>query len=186
MMRFRSIAQVPAVGVLAIAAAWLGMAAWMFGTHRWGSLPAVVDGCGSPAPDVRFAPAPETTWAFIQGCRSRHGVASYAHLQLLDLIYPSLVAGLLVAVLFALTRRRRRLRWLAAIPVAASLADYVENAGAWTLIAGRDPAWALHAIQAGSWVKNVLSWVAWLAVIALALQRTSVTFRASRRVRRLP
>jgi hypothetical protein len=143
------------------------MVGWMFGTHRWGSLPAVADACGSPAPDVRFAPSPQATLSFIHGCRQRGAVGAYAHLQVLDLAYPTLVAAALALTLLALTTRRPRLRWLAVIPVIASLGDYVENAGAWTLILGRDPTWALQAVQAGSFTKTTLSWCAWLAVITL-------------------
>jgi hypothetical protein len=151
----------------AVWVAWIATVGWMFGTHRWGSLPAVADACSSPAPDVRFAPPPQATLSFIHGCRSRGAVGAYAHLQVLDLGYPTLVAAALALTLLALTSRRPRLRWLAVIPAIASFGDYVENAGAWTLISGRDPTWALQAVQAGSFTKTTLSWCAWLAVITL-------------------
>jgi hypothetical protein len=167
MMRTRSISRAHGITVVVFSVLWIAAAGWMFGTHRWGSLPAVADACGSPAPDVRFAPPPGATLSFIEGCRSRGAVAAYAHLQVLDLAYPTLVAGVLASTLLALTRHRPRLRWLALIPVAASLGDYLENVGAWTLISGKDPAWALYAVQEGSFVKTTLSWFAWLTVITL-------------------
>jgi hypothetical protein len=147
----------------------------------------VADACGSPAPDVRFAPRPEATRSFIDGCRSRGAVDAYAHLQVLDLVYPALVAAVLALTLRALAGRDSRLRWIAVIPVVASLADYVENAGAWILIRGGDPAGALRAVHVGSLVKTTFSWCAWLAVIALIGTALSVRQRgetsSARRVR---
>jgi len=178
MMRTRSISPGRRNALAALWMTWIVLATWMFGTHRWGSLPAVADACASPAPDVRFAPSPKAVLSFIHGCRSRGGVGAYAHLQVLDLGYPTLVAAALALALLALTGQRPRLRWLALIPVIASLGDYVENAGAWTLISGRDSAWALHAVQAGSFTKTTLSWSAWLAVITLLVAH--LTDRSSR------
>lgn len=163
------------------AALWLVMSGWMFATHAWGSLPAVVDGCGSPAPDVRFAPDADAVAAFMAGCRSA-GSAAYLHLQVLDLLFPSVTAAFLVAALLLLTRRRRSLRWLVVLPLLVAVGDYVENVGAWALLAGGDPTWAYRLVQLGSAVKNVLSWASWLALIVLVV----ASIGAARRHRRRP
>ena len=171
-MRIRSIWRNPLLG---LAAAWVVLAGWLFGSHGWGSLVAVAEACGGPAPDVRFAPSPEITLAFIEGCRARGGVAAYEHLQVLDLVYPAVVAALLALTLRGLARLAGWPRWLAVIPMLASLGDYAENLGAWALISGAKtdgagPAWAAGVVQAGSFVKVTLSWCAWLIVIALAVR----------------
>lgn len=155
----------------ALLVGYLAVADWLFTTSGWGSLSAVAADCGAPAPDARFAPSPEETRAFIEGCRARGGVAAYQHLQLVDLVYPLLLAAVLASVLGWLTRPWPRARWIVALPVVAAAADYVENAGAWILISGATPTWTLYAVQLASLVKSVLTMVAVGAIVGFALRR---------------
>ena len=90
------------------------------------------------------------------------------------MFYPVVGAAFLVVALTLLLRDASpRLRWLAAVPVAAALGDYVENAAAWVLIGAGPSAipWVAVPLQVGSGAKVILSWVSWLAVVTLLLGR---------------
>lgn len=172
MMRLRSTRR-GGQAILVSGLLWAAAAGWLFGSNGWGSIPAVRAACGSP-PDIRFAPAPDATRAFFDNCRHIGGLAAYRHLQVLDLAYPTIVATFLAAVMIGLTRSGSRLRLLAALPVAASVGDYLENAAAWVLLDGSGNAWAPSLLQAGSLGKTVLSWASWLTMLtllALAIRR---------------
>ena len=158
--------------VLGSGLVWLVGAGWMFAGQGWGTIAAVRSACGSSPPDVRVAPSPPATLAFIDGCRRAGGLASYRHLQVLDLAYPGIVAVFLASALWLLARdgfgAGSRLRMLALLPLAASAFDYLENTAAWTLLGGSGRAWAPQLFQAGSLGKTALSWGSWLTLLALA------------------
>lgn len=160
--------------LVAAGALWLALAAVLFAWSGRFSLAAVHDACGADAPDVTFAPSPEYTRSFLAGCGAS-GLDAYRDLQVVDLFYPFAVAAFLTVALALLLRTvARRLAWLGALPVAAALGDYLENAAAWVLISTAPdaaPALALTTLQWASAAKNVLSWAAWLAVIVLAVAR---------------
>jgi len=171
---------------------WLALALVLFQWTGRFSLAAVKDACGSEAPDVMFAPTPEQTESFLTGCGTT-GLEAYRDLQLVDLFYPAASAAVLVVVLALLLRNAApRLAWLAALPVATALGDYLENAAAWVLIgSGPDtpPAAALAVFQVGSGAKVVLSWAAWLAVTGMLVARLPAFRRgivSKRRARTTP
>jgi hypothetical protein len=150
--------------------AWLGLAALLFVWRGRFSLAAVANACGREAPDVRFAPAAAQTESFIAGCGAE-GLAAYRDLQVVDLFYPAAGAAFLVVVLaYLLGRVAPRAGWLALVPLAAALGDYMENASAWVLIVGASgSSWAASVLQLGSALKVVATWVSWLMVTGLLI-----------------
>jgi hypothetical protein len=133
------------------------------------SLAAVADACGMAAPDVVFAPSAEWTLGFIAAC-GQSGLASYRDLQLVDLLYPAIGALFAAALLVWLSGRvAPSVSALAAVPLAAGLADYAENVCAWTLLVAPDPGRtsAASALQFASGTKHVLSWATWVLVLVL-------------------
>ncbi len=150
-------------------AVWAVLASVLFAWPGRFSLAAVADACGLPAPDVAFAPSSAATQAFFAGC-GESGLAAYRDLQVVDLFYPAALAIFLAAALaLLLTRVMPGAAWLALVPIVASLGDYVENAAAWVLISVGpfQASWAASLLQAGSAVKVVFSWSAWLLVCGL-------------------
>jgi len=150
---------------------WLGMYGLLFVCRGRFSLRAVDVACGGPAPDTRFAASPTQTEQFLIGCGTQ-GLSAYRDLQIADLFYPASTALMLVLVLMhLLPHATPRAAWLTLAPLLAAVGDYAENACAWVLIAVAPsrPSWAARALQIGSAVKFVASWVAWLTVIVLLL-----------------
>lgn len=154
--------------------AWLALMGLLFAWTGRFSLTAVATACGHEAPDVLFAPDPGQIEAFLAGCGAP-GLQAYQDLQVIDLFYPAATAAFLtVALAFLLRDASPRLAWLAALPAAAALGDYAENAAAWVLISTEPstlPWAAATAMQAGSAVKFILSWVSWLALATLLIGR---------------
>ncbi len=168
---------------VASGALWLGLAAVLFAWPGRFSLAAVAEACGVPAPDVAFAPSVAETTAFVEGC-GESGLVAYRDLQIVDLLYPAAGALFLMVVLaFLLQRIMPRAAWLALLPLAAALGDYLENAAAWVLITvgPGEALWAASVLQAGSAVKVVLSWGSWLLVTGLlvALAARAVSARGA-------
>ncbi len=152
---------------------WLGLVGLLFAWTGRFSLAAVLDACGTEAPDVLFAPSPARTESFLAGCGAP-GLQAYRDLQVVDVFYPAVGAAFLAVALTLLLRDASpRLWWLAVVPVAAALGDYVENAAAWVLIGAGPSAipWVAVPLQVGSGAKVILSWVSWLAVVTLLLGR---------------
>ena len=148
---------------------WVALAGLLFLSPGRFSLAAVADACGMAAPDVVFAPSAERTLSFIAAC-GQSGLASYRDLQLVDLLYPAIGALFAAALLVWLSGRFAPPLWaLAAVPLAAGLADYAENVCAWTLLVAPDPGGtsAASALQFASGIKHVLSWVTWMLVLVL-------------------
>jgi len=157
--------------LVAAAVWWLGMYSLLFGWRGRFSLRAVEVACGGPAPDTRFAASPTQTEQFLIGCGAQ-GLGAYRDLQIADLFYPASTSLVLVLTLmYLLPRVMPRAAWLTLVPVLAAAGDYAENACAWVLIAVAPsrPSWAARALQIGSAVKFVASWVAWLTVVVLLL-----------------
>jgi hypothetical protein len=143
----------------------VGLAGVMFASSGTGSLAAVADRCGQPAPDVRFTTSPEGVHQFLDAC-GEAGRAAYRDLQVLDLLYPAAVgvflASALALVLTKAARRARRpaLPALAALPLLASACDYVENTAAWILLL-RHPdqqTGVATILGTASALKQVLTW----------------------------
>ena len=159
--------------------AWLTLMGLLFAWTGRFSLTAVATACGHDAPDVLFAPNAGQIEAFLAGCGSP-GLQAYRDLQVVDLLYPAAGAAFLtVALAFLLRDATPRLAWLAALPVAAALGDYTENAAAWVLISTEPSTlpWAAAAtMQAGSAVKFILSWASWLALATLLIGRTPMIY----------
>jgi hypothetical protein len=158
--------------LLAVSGAlWLSLAFVLFAWHGRFSIAAVADACGLEPPDVRFAPAAADTQAFLAACGD-DGLTAYRDLQLVDLIYPAATALFLAVVLALLLRSvAPRVAWLAFLPVAAAVGDYLENAAAWVLlgVGGPDATGAAVVLQVGSAVKVAMSWASWLLVTVLLI-----------------
>lgn len=156
--------------VTALAVVWAALAALLFGGAPRFSVAAVERACGAPAPDVVLAPSGDAVRSFVAGCGG-DGLAAWRDLQVVDLLYPAVTAGLLAGLVLLLARRLGaggRVRTLALLAVPVALGDYLENAGAWVVLAThRVPDAAAVALQVGSAVKNAGSWAAWTVVLVL-------------------
>jgi hypothetical protein len=176
----------------------LALMALMFASSGRGSLAAVADRCGQPAPDVRFTTSPEELHQFLDGC-GEAGRAAYRDLQLIDLVYPA-AFGLFLAAALSFLLPRAFPRWsgrvpaLAVLPLVGAALDYTENVGAWVLLARYpDPVLpvarllgiASAAKQLVMWVSVLLVVVSLVGTIVLRLRRR-VMRRESRRVEPVP
>lgn len=107
----------------------------MFG--RWpGSLAAISRACDGLRPfDVRKSWGADDARALVDACGA-DGRSAYLHQQLLDLVYPTVLAAALLVTIALLVRRYGTRAWPTLLPVLLMTAlDYAENAGIWTLLA---------------------------------------------------
>lgn len=162
-------------GVVAVA-----LMAVMFASSGRGSLAAVADRCGQPAPDVRFTTSPAGLQQFMEGC-GEAGRAAYRDLQLLDLVYPAasglFLASLLACLLpWAVRRDSGRIAALAALPLLGAVLDYTENVGAWMLLASHpDPVAPVARLMGiASATKQLAMWGS-MFLVATALVMAAVT-----------
>lgn len=162
------------IGILT--GAYAVAAAAMFG---W-AMPGVRAACGVPPLDGRFSWSRTDAQAFVAACGT-DGLRAYATMELLDLVYPALLAAALLVWTMLLSRDLPG-RWriaLAAPALAGMLADYLENAAAWSILAaGRVPTSPL--IEAGggaALVKNVAGGIAFAVVGVLAVRRILAAVR---------
>lgn len=152
-----------------------GLGLVLFATAGRGSLAAVADACGAPAPDTRFTTSAPDLEAFLAAC-GEEGRAAYRDLQLVDLAYPAALGVFLasaIGLLLPQVRPGRPLprgaRLLPLLPVLAAAADYTENVCAWWLLA----AWPqvatvpAHLLGIASATKEVASWASGLLVVGL-------------------
>lgn len=160
----------------------------LFASSGPGSVGAVAEHCGQPAPDVRFTTTPDGVQSFFAEC-GEAGRAAYRDLQLVDLLYPAAVgiflASAMALVLVSWTRRRgsgSALVVLAALPLAASACDYLENAAAWTLLV-RSPqhvSWVASTLGAASASKQVLTWASVLVLVGSGVAALIARVRGDR------
>lgn len=137
-----------------------------------GLLPATTAACGSPPLDGRFAWDAHDAAAFAAAC-GQQGLASYTHLQILDLVYPVLLATTVSVWAAWLGARLAAPRWLTGGIVIAATAgavlDYLENVAAWVLIRTEEAtSWVFTVGGAVSPLKNLTGGVAITAVVVLA------------------
>lgn len=107
----------------------------MFG--RWpGSLAAISRACDGLRPfDVRKSWGADDARALVDACGA-DGRSAYLHQQLLDLVYPTVLAAALLVTIALRVRRYGTRAWPTLLPVLLMTAlDYAENAGIWTLLA---------------------------------------------------
>lgn len=166
----------PPTWLIVVTALWLVGAAAMFGF----ALPAVTEGCGAPALDTRFGWTSDDAAAFLRAC-SPDGVAAIWRQQLLDAIYPLVLAATLLGWtrwslrrLLPLATPRGRVAALTAIvalpAIASTLGDLVENAAVVGLLATGDVvSWLAPAVGAASAVKHVAGAIAMTATLALVV-----------------
>ena len=133
------------------------------------AIPQVVAACGQPPPDVRFTSSAADVTGFLDACGSA-GRAAYRSMQLADLFYP-MVFGLFLATSLAivLARLAPGQRWvlaLAALPLAGSAFDYLENAFAWLALAAYpDPSATGSLLGLASAAKTTTFWIAGIALL---------------------
>ena len=175
--------------VLAITGvAFAVLAGALFATSLPFSIAEVTRLCGQPPPDVRSYTSGDGVSQFLTQCGAS-GRAAYEKLQVADLFYPA-VSGVFLAVALAMTLNRvlrpgSPVMALAALPLAGSFFDYLENAAAWmALSAAPGPTGtAARLLGLASIAKQTVTASAWL-LLCLALG--CAVFRAVRRVRLQP
>lgn len=149
----------------AVSAAVFVAFAWVFfASAAPFSIPSVQDECGQAPLDVRMHSTVDDVDGFLEACGPT-GRARYRNMQVADSFYP-LVFGIflsssLVIVLGRLGPGRGTVTILAAVPIAATLFDYLENSFAWVALAsfpGGAPTNGLLGYM--STAKSITSWVA--------------------------
>jgi len=158
--------------LLASGALVLAIASVMFATSGRFSLGTIAQQCGRPAPDVRWATSATGVEDFLTSCGTA-GRSAYRDLQLLDLVYPAAMGLFLASALtYSLPKLQRgrdqSLRVLAVVPLLAAAFDYLENLGAWVVLARYpdQPTWAASLFSIASPAKQALNWTAGLLLVA--------------------
>ncbi len=133
------------------------------------AIPEVEAACGQAPPDMRFYSSGDDIVSFLDAC-GPVGRNAYQNMQLADLVYPAIVGLFLASSLALATKRlseRNSLRWVAVVPLAATLFDYLENAFAWLAITSYPEAIVTNEVLGlASAAKTSLSWAAGLALLA--------------------
>jgi len=126
--------------------------------------------CGQRPPDMRFFTSADDIAGFLDACGSS-GRDAYRNMQIADLVYPAVVglflASSLALVIGRLSPRGSNAIWLAAIPLVASLFDYVENIFAWFALAQYPNAAPTDAaLGYASAAKTTTSWAGAILLLA--------------------
>lgn len=154
--------------LVASGAATVALASVLFGVL----IPAIQAACGARPPDIRAYTDPTQLHAFLDAC-GPVGRAAYTRLQLVDLLYPAVMASFSIGALTALAARLRpsgRWGWVWALPALSSAFDYLENVAAWVALVRFPAAGELDALLGvASALKQVLGWAAGAALVALLL-----------------
>ena len=134
------------------------------------AIPEVEAACGQRPPDMRFFTSADDIAGFLDACGSS-GRDVYRNMQIADLFYPAVVglflASSLALVIGRLLPRGSRAIWLAAIPIVASLFDYVENIFAWFALAQYPNAAPTDALLGyASAAKTTTSWASAILLLA--------------------
>lgn len=166
-------------GLSVVTIAGLAATGVMFG---WAG-PAVEEACGEPALDTRFLWSAADAEDLVAAC-GETGLDAYWTLALLDLVFPALLAAMLVAwtlVLSAGLSRRTRIL-LAAPAVLGMVADYVEALGIWAVLGGATPSesWTVAVASAATPVKLTADAFA-LVVLGVLVARRALQAVAARR-----
>ncbi len=146
------------------------------------AVPSVENTCGAPPLDVRPYSTADDVNRFLDECGDA-GRNAYRDLQLADLAYPA-VFGLFMASALALALehlfpQRPALIGLAAIALAGSGFDYLENLFAWRALAAYpDPVATNSLLGLASAAKTASFWIAGLLLVA---STTALIGRAVRR-----
>lgn len=98
-------------------------------------LPRVSAACGQPPLDGRFQWSAVEAAGFASAC-GEVGLTAYRTLQIADLVYPALLGLAVMAWTLALGRPGWIRTTVIALAVVNVVADYTENAAAWTMLAG--------------------------------------------------
>ncbi len=173
------------------ASAFVVFAGLFFGSSAPFAIPQVEAACGQAPPDVRFTSSADDVSSFLEACGPA-GRDAYQAMQMADLLYP-LVFGLFVAtslalVLARLAPGRRSVLAFAALPLAGTAFDYLENAFAWLALAAYpDPSAAGSLLGLASAAKTTTFWFAGIVLLgalgALAVaegRRRRLSQRAAR------
>lgn len=153
---------------IASAALFVPFAFVFFASPAPFAIPEVEAACGQAPPDMRFYSSGEDVVSFLDACGPA-GRTAYQNMQLADLAYPAVV-GLFLASSLALAAKplseRNSLPRIAAIPLAAALFDYLENAFAWlALTSYPEPIVTNEVLGFASAAKTSLSWAAGLILL---------------------
>lgn len=141
----------------------------LFASSATFAIPEVEALCGQAPPDMRFYSSGDDVIGFLDACGPT-GRAAYTKMQLVDVLYPAVVGVFLASSLALVTRRlsaRNSVHWIAALPLAAALFDYVENSFAWLAILSYPEAIVTSDVLGiASAAKTSTSWVAGLTLVA--------------------
>jgi hypothetical protein len=147
-------------------------------------LPRVSAACGQAPLDGRFQWSAVEAVGFASAC-GESGLTAYRALQFADLIYPALLGLTLVSWALVLGRPGWMRTTVVALAVMNVVADYTENAAAWTMLAGGAD-WPhsplLVVVPVVTVIKNLAGAAAFAGVGLLAVGATW-RWRESRRVR---
>jgi hypothetical protein len=146
-------------------AVFVPIAAWLFAVV----IPSTQAACGAIPLDMRAHYGATEVTTFLSNC-GEAGVDAYRTLQIVDLIYPAVSAIFFFAAIGIVMRRSAGptspALLLAVVPIVGGLADYVENAIAWTyLLASPSPVWG-NLMGAAATAKTVAGWLGGLALLA--------------------
>lgn len=146
-------------------------------------IPAIEAACGAPPPDVRPYTGPAQLRAFLEGC-GPSGRAAYVRLQVVDLVYPAVMASFTIGALSALAARvapSGRWSWVWVFPALSSAFDYVENIAAWVALARFPAAGELDGLLGvASAVKQGLGWAGGVTLVALLVALATPWARGQR------
>lgn len=150
---------------LAVAAmVFIPIAVWLFGAV----IPATERACGALPLDMRAHYGAAEVTTFLSNCGVA-GVDAYRSLQVVDLVYPAVSAIFLFIAIGVVMRRlagpTSSALLLAFVPVVSGLADYTENAIAWTyLTAPPSPIWG-DIMGMATTAKSVSGWIGWVVLL---------------------
>ncbi len=154
---------------LPLATAYAVFAGAFFASSAPFAIPVVEAACGAAPLDVRTGASADDVHAFLLGCGPT-GREAYQALQVADLVYPLVFALFLASSLAIVLRRlapgRPGLVAWAALPLAASAFDYLENACAWLALAAYPSAAPADGLLVlASDAKTITSWLAGLLLL---------------------
>ncbi len=142
------------------------------------AIPEVEAACGQPPLDVRFYSTSDEVHGFLEACGAT-GRTAYRNMQLADLLYP-LVFGVFMASALAKTLRHRfpnrpAVVALAAIALAGSGFDYLENLFSWIALSNYPDSTASNSLLGLASAAKTSTF--WLAGILLLTTIVSLPFR---------
>ncbi|MGI9615706.1 MAG: hypothetical protein ACR2QO_22530 [Acidimicrobiales bacterium] len=188
----RAMARLASWRILVVSALLLTLfAAVFFASSAPFAIPTVEETCGAAPLDVRFYSTSNQVNDFLADC-GEEGRDAYRNMQIADFFYPS-VFGLFLASALTLTLtrlfpQRPDAVALAAIALAGSALDYLENVFAWiALTSYPNPTLSNSLLGFASAAKTMVFWAAGagLVVGVAALALRAVRHRAAGPTRQL-